>query len=140
MQLKDLVAIPDFAAGAMENWGLCTFRLTSLLYEPSSGGSAIQQWVTRVVAHELAHQWFGNLVTMEWWNDLWLNEGFATLMEFIGAGHARPEYHMGQQFMLEATLTALALDSLRDSHPISVEVTDPDQIESIFDTISYSKI
>ncbi|XP_043236922.1 endoplasmic reticulum aminopeptidase 1-like isoform X2 [Amphibalanus amphitrite] len=135
----DLVAIPDFAAGAMENWGLCTFRLTSLLYEPSSGGSAIQQWVTRVVAHELAHQWFGNLVTMEWWNDLWLNEGFATLMEFIGAGHARPEYHMGQQFMLEATLTALALDSLRDSHPISVEVTDPDQIESIFDTISYSK-
>ncbi|XP_037080725.1 endoplasmic reticulum aminopeptidase 1-like [Pollicipes pollicipes] len=135
----DLVAVPDFGGGAMENWGLVTFRDTSLLYDSTQSSSALKEWVTVVVAHELAHQWFGNLVTMEWWNDLWLNEGFATLMEYIGAGNAKPDFHMSQQFILKTTLTALTLDSLRNSHPISVPVTDPEEIESIFDVISYSK-
>ena len=88
----DLVAVPDFAAGAMENWGVLTFRETYMLSDPASSSAADKQDVAIVVAHELAHQWFGNLVTMKWWNDLWLNEGFANYVEYIGTDHFRKDW------------------------------------------------
>ncbi|XP_021954471.1 endoplasmic reticulum aminopeptidase 2 [Folsomia candida] len=136
---QDLIAIPDFGAGAMENWGLITYRETSILYDKNESSSAAHQWVAVVVAHELAHQWFGNLVTMRWWNDLWLNEGFASFVEYVGVDHIQPDWKMMEQFVLEKTQTALALDALASSHPISVDVRDPREIEAIFDTISYNK-
>ncbi|XP_077988862.1 endoplasmic reticulum aminopeptidase 1-like [Glandiceps talaboti] len=136
---QDMVAIPDFSAGAMENWGLITYRLTAILYEKGVSSEHDLQWVAIVIAHELAHQWFGNLVTMEWWNDLWLNEGFASFVEYIGVDFVKPEWQMMDQFIYMTLQTALAHDALSNSHPISVPVSNPDQINEIFDSISYSK-
>lgn len=123
----------------MENWGLITYRETSILYDPQETSTAAHQWVAIVVAHELAHQWFGNLVTMRWWNDLWLNEGVASFLEHKGVDHVAPEWGMMNQFILDKTQSALHLDALASSHPISVPVKDPSEIEAIFDTISYNK-
>ncbi|XP_015585301.1 endoplasmic reticulum aminopeptidase 2 isoform X2 [Cephus cinctus] len=136
---QDLIAIPDFAAGAMENWGLITYRETSILYDPVETSTIAHQWIAIVIAHELAHQWFGNLVTMKWWNDLWLNEGAASFLEHKGVNHVSPQWGMMDQFILEKTQPALRLDALVSSHPISVPVKDPSEIEAIFDAISYSK-
>lgn len=136
---QDLIAIPDFGAGAMENWGLITYRETSLLYKEGETGAPAQQWVAVVVAHELAHQWFGNLVTMKWWNDLWLNEGFASWMEYQGVNYVQPDWRMLDQFYLHMIQPALSLDSMASSHPVSVTVNDPSEIEGIFDSISYKK-
>jgi aminopeptidase N len=138
--LVDLAAIPDFASGAMENWGLITYRETAILYDPIETSTMAHQYVAIVIAHELAHQWFGNLVTMKWWNDLWLNEGFASYLEYLGVDNLFPEWKMMEQFILDKTQPALALDALSSSHPISVAVHDPAEIEAIFDTISYSKV
>lgn len=136
---QDLIAIPDFSAGAMENWGLITYRETSLLYEEGTSSTKSKQWVATVIAHELAHQWFGNLVTMRWWNDLWLNEGFASWMEYEGVDEVHPEWDMKGQFWAHAVQPALTEDALQSSHPISVPVKDPRAIEGIFDIISYNK-
>ncbi|XP_031564452.1 glutamyl aminopeptidase-like [Actinia tenebrosa] len=136
---QDLIAIPDFAAGAMENWGLITYRSTSLLYDEKESSDSNKQWVATVVAHELAHQWFGNLVTMKWWNDLWLNEGFASFIENIGANYTNPEWKMMDQFLLDKTQLSMNLDQMSNSHPISVRVDNPNQINSLFDSISYDK-
>lgn len=136
---QDLIAIPDFGAGAMENWGLITYRETAILYDPQETSTVAHEWIAVVVAHELAHQWFGNLVTMKWWNDLWLNEGAASFFEYKGVNHISPEWSMMDQFILDKTQPALDLDALASSHPISVPVNDPREIEAIFDTISYSK-
>ncbi|XP_060872010.1 endoplasmic reticulum aminopeptidase 1-like [Metopolophium dirhodum] len=136
---QDLIAIPDFGAGAMENWGLITYRETSILYDEKETSAVAHQWVAVVVAHELAHQWFGNLVTMCWWNDLWLNEGFASFLEYRGVDHVMPGWSMMAQFVLDKTQQGLKLDALSTSHPISVSVHDPVEIEAIFDSISYSK-
>ncbi|XP_060516441.1 endoplasmic reticulum aminopeptidase 1-like isoform X3 [Cylas formicarius] len=135
----DLVAIPDLSTGAMENWGLVTYRETAILYDPEETSINAHQWITTVIAHELAHQWFGNLVTMKWWNDLWLNEGFASYLEYLGVDSYFPEWKMMDQFIIDKTQPALALDALSSSHPVNVPVDDPDKIEAIFDTISYSK-
>ncbi|XP_041355968.1 endoplasmic reticulum aminopeptidase 1-like isoform X1 [Gigantopelta aegis] len=135
---QDLVAVPDFAAGAMENWGLIIYRMTAILYDEKVSSLANKQWVAVVVAHELAHQWFGNLVTMEWWDDLWLNEGFATYVQYIGADIIDETFKMQDQFVLEVQ-SAMYLDSFSNSHPIHVPVNDPSQINEIFDKISYSK-
>ncbi len=135
----DLLAIPDFAAGAMENWGAVTYRETAILVDPEGSSAGTRQRVAIVVAHELAHQWFGNLVTMEWWTHLWLNEGFASWIEFLAVDHLFPEWDMWTQFVFTDFGRALSLDGLKSSHPIEVEVRDPRQISEIFDAISYSK-
>uniref|UniRef100_A0A7N6BX71 Aminopeptidase n=1 Tax=Anabas testudineus TaxID=64144 RepID=A0A7N6BX71_ANATE len=133
----DLVAIPDFLAGAMENWGLITFRETSLLVGKQSS-SLEKQVVAYIIAHELAHQWFGNLVTMSWWNDLWLNEGFATYMEYMSLQAVLPELDIGNLF-LTTRFRALDKDALNSSHPLSTEVNTREQVEEMFDVISYQK-
>ncbi|XP_065566563.1 glutamyl aminopeptidase-like isoform X2 [Artemia franciscana] len=135
----DLVAVPDFGAGAMENWGLVTYREAAILVDPEQTSTKSQQYVAIVIAHELAHQWFGNLVTMDWWNELWLNEGFASFLEYKAVNSIIGNWRMMDQFILEKTQTALALDELSTSHPVSVSVDDPSEIESIFDAISYNK-
>lgn len=140
LYVSDLIAIPDFASGAMENWGLITCKKTAILYDPVQTSTSDYQWVAIIVAHELAHQWFGNLVTMKWWNDLWLNEGFASFLEYRGVDSFKPEWRMMEQFILDKVQPALALDALISSHPISVSVYDPSEIELIFDTISFSKV
>nr|XP_046243201.1 leucyl-cystinyl aminopeptidase [Scatophagus argus] len=133
----DLVAIPDFLAGAMENWGLITFRETSLLVGKQSSPLE-KQVVASVVAHELAHQWFGNLVTMSWWNDLWLNEGFATYMQYMSLQAVLPQLDIGNLF-LAVRFRAMDKDALNSSHAVSTEVNTPEQVEEMFDSVSYEK-
>ncbi|KAJ2304909.1 hypothetical protein IWW54_005250, partial [Coemansia sp. RSA 2705] len=135
----DQIAIGDFEAGAMENWGLVTYREVALLVDDASTSSRARQQVAYVVSHELAHQWFGNLVTMEWWSELWLNEGFATWVGTLAVDHVFPEYHVWTQFLVDDLQRALALDALRSSHPIQVPVRRSAEISQIFDAISYSK-
>ncbi|XP_054843508.1 leucyl-cystinyl aminopeptidase [Eublepharis macularius] len=134
----DLVAIPDFQAGAMENWGLITFRETVLLHDNKTSSAMDKKKITAVIAHELAHQWFGNLVTMEWWNDLWLNEGFATFMEFFAMNEIFPDLFTNDDF-LNLRFKAMAEDSLNASHPISLAVQSEEEIEEMFDVVSYGK-
>ncbi|KAL4630054.1 endoplasmic reticulum aminopeptidase 2 [Arapaima gigas] len=135
---QDLIAIPDFQSGAMENWGLITYRETSLLFDPVTSSASDKLWVTLVIAHELAHQWFGNLVTMEWWNDIWLNEGFARYMEIISVEATFPEMK-AEEHLLETCFAAVGRDSLNSSRPISCEAENPTQIKEMFDTVSYEK-
>ena len=135
----DHLAIPDFAAGAMENWGAITYRETALLYDPQNSSAATRQRVLEVVAHEMAHMWFGDLVTMEWWDDLWLNESFASWMGDKAVDHLYPEWQMWTQFVSHDTNAGLSLDGLKNSHPIEAQVKDPSEIRELFDAISYSK-
>ncbi|XP_071721787.1 aminopeptidase M1 [Rutidosis leptorrhynchoides] len=134
----DMIAIPDFSAGAMENYGLVTYRETALLYDEKNSAAANKQRVATVVAHELAHQWFGNLVTMEWWTHLWLNEGFATWVSYLAADSLFPDWKIWTQFLDESTV-GLRLDGLSESHPIEVEINHACEIDEIFDAISYHK-
>ncbi len=135
----DMVALPDFAAGAMENWGLITYREQALLVDPKHTSLNAKQYVAMVIAHELAHQWFGNLVTMRWWTDLWLNEGFASWIEYLACHHLFPDWQMWTQFGVSEQQPAFKLDALDNTHPVEVPVHHPDEIRTIFDTISYSK-
>jgi aminopeptidase 2 len=135
----DMVAIPDFSAGAMENWGLVTYRSVDLLLDESTSGARTKQRVAEVVQHELAHQWFGNLVTMDFWDGLWLNEGFATWMSWYSCNTFFPEWKIWESYVVDDLAQALSLDSLRSSHPIEVPVKRADEVNEIFDAISYSK-
>ncbi|HEY5735947.1 MAG TPA: M1 family metallopeptidase [Nitrosopumilus sp.] len=135
----DLIAVPDFAAGAMENWGAITFRETILLYDPKTSSTRTKQFIAEVISHEIAHQWFGNLVTMKWWNDLWLNESFATFMATKFVDKFYPEWDLWNQFVEDAMNVAMGLDSLKTTHPIDVKVNSPAEIREIFDAISYDK-
>lgn len=135
----DMVAIPDFASGAMENWGAVTYRETALLIDPEHSSTFNKQWVAIVVAHELAHQWFGNLVTMEWWTHLWLNEGFASYISFLTVDALFPQWKMWTQFAYEEQADALSLDGLKNTHAIEIDVNHPAEISEIFDAVSYSK-
>ncbi|XP_030370505.1 glutamyl aminopeptidase isoform X1 [Scaptodrosophila lebanonensis] len=135
----DLAAIPDFVSGAMENWGLVTFRETALLYDATSSSSVNKQRVATVIAHELAHQWFGNLVTMKWWNDLWLNEGFASYIEYKGVKAVHEDWDMDSQFVTDELHPVLKIDATLASHPIVKSIESPAEITEYFDTITYSK-
>ncbi|SSD60283.1 probable Alanine/arginine aminopeptidase [Saccharomycodes ludwigii] len=135
----DNVAVHEFSAGAMENWGLVTYRVVDLLLDPKKVSLNTIQRVAEVVQHELAHQWFGNLVTMDWWEGLWLNEGFATWMSWYSCNEFQPEWKVWEQYVTDNLQSALTLDSLRSSHPIEVPVKRADEINQIFDAISYSK-
>lgn len=136
----DLVALPDFSAGAMENWGLMTFRESCMLVDPSDSSIETKQFVAIIVAHEISHQWFGNLVTMDWWDDLWLNESFASLMEYLAVDHIFPQWRIFDQFISHDILSALYRDSLPNVQPVVTDVMHPDEINTIFDpSIVYAK-
>uniref|UniRef100_A0A6A7FVH9 Aminopeptidase n=2 Tax=Hirondellea gigas TaxID=1518452 RepID=A0A6A7FVH9_9CRUS len=135
----DLITVPDFSAGAMENWGLVTYRETFLLVDTVNSSAQHMQRVVQAVTHELAHQWFGNLVTMQWWTHLWLNEGYATFIENLCANHLFPEYQIWTQFLSHFFIPALELDCLDNTHPVEVEVYSSNDVDQIFDEISYSK-
>jgi len=135
----DMVAIPEFAMGAMENWGLVTYREVDLLINPQTASNEQKQRVGIVVTHELAHQWFGNLVTMAWWDDLWLNEGFASWTENYALDIICPDYRLWDQFSSDTLAAALRLDALRTSHPIQVPIAEAEEVEEVFDAISYCK-
>ena len=139
LEKLDHIAIPDFAAGAMENWGAITYRETALLVDPANSSAGTRQRVAEVVAHEMAHMWFGDLVTMAWWDDLWLNESFASWMGTKAVDWLYPEWEMWTQFVNMDTNRALSLDGLKNSHPIEQEVKDPAEVSQLFDAISYSK-
>ncbi|RDL38483.1 Metalloproteases (Zincins), catalytic [Venustampulla echinocandica] len=135
----DLLAVHEFSHGAMENWGLVTYRTTAVLFDEKTSEARFKNRVAYVVAHELAHQWFGNLVTMDWWSELWLNEGFATWVGWLAIDHIHPDWNVWPQFVAEGMQTAFTLDSLRSSHPIEVPVRDGLEVDQIFDAISYQK-
>ncbi|KAJ7394007.1 hypothetical protein OS493_003679 [Desmophyllum pertusum] len=135
----DMIAIPNFAFAGMENWGLIMYRETALLYQPGASSESHKQRVSTVLSHELAHQWFGNLVTMDWWSELWLNEGFASFVHYYGVNATEPSWQMLDQFVILNMEWAFSLDGLSNSHPIKVSVNHPDEINEIFDSISYSK-
>ena len=135
----DHIAIPDFAAGAMENWGAITYREVALLVDPVDSSAGTREIVAAIISHEMAHQWFGDLVTMEWWDDLWLNESFASWMGDKAVDYLHPEWEMWTQFLTHDTSSALNLDGLRNSHPIEQPVNNPAEIGELFDAISYSK-
>ncbi|XP_054128757.1 aminopeptidase N [Melozone crissalis] len=139
---SDQVGLPDFNAGAMENWGLVTYRENSLLFDAAYSSIGNKERVVTVIAHELAHQWFGNLVTLRWWNDLWLNEGFASYVEYLGADSAEPTWNIKDLMVLNELHTVMATDALASSHPLSFreeEINTPAQISEVFDSIAYSK-
>ncbi len=139
LPVLDLIAIPDFESAAMENWGAVTFRETAILVDEKNTSLSNKQWVAIVIAHELAHQWFGNLVTMRWWTDLWLNEGFASYMENFCIDKMFPDWHIWDLYVADRYALALKLDALSNSHPIEVKVNHPDEINEIFDMVSYAK-
>jgi puromycin-sensitive aminopeptidase len=134
----DLVAVPDFAFGAMENLGCVTFREVLVLIDPEQVTQPELQNVTDVIAHELAHMWFGDLVTMKWWNGIWLNEAFATFMEMLATDAFRPDWDRWTTFGLSKT-AAFDVDSLQTTRPIEFPVVSPDDAEGMFDILTYEK-
>jgi puromycin-sensitive aminopeptidase len=134
----DLLGLPDFAAGAMENFGCITFRESLLLLDPATSTQSEQQSVADVVAHELAHMWFGDLVTMRWWNGIWLNEAFATFMEIAACDAFRPDWERWTAFGLERSL-AFEVDSLESTRSIEFEVRSPADADGMFDVLTYQK-
>lgn len=135
----DLLAVPQFGANAMENWGLVTFRATALLFDPVKSSIEYKVKVSYVVSHEVAHSWFGNYCTMNWWSDLWLNESFATYIAWLCVDHKHPEWEVFNSFVSSSMQSALDLDSLKNSHPVEVQVYHANEIDEIFDAISYLK-
>lgn len=134
------IALPDFSAGAMENWGCITYREVCMLVDPDNATVASKQYVATVIAHELAHQWFGDLVTMQWWDDLWLNESFANNMEYVSIDAIHPEWKVWESFSIAEGNLALNRDATDGVQSVHVEVTHPDEIGTLFDpAIVYAK-
>ena len=137
---SDHVALPDFSSGAMENWGLITYRESCLLADPELTPESSRRFIATVIAHELSHQWFGNLVTMQWWNDLWLNESFANMMEYVATDALHPEWRMWEDFATNEVTAALRRDSLDGVQSVQSDVNHPDEISTLFDpAIVYAK-
>ena len=135
----DHIALPDFSSGAMENWGLITYRETALLAGEKSSISS-KKYVALVIAHELSHQWFGNLVTMKWWDELWLNESFATMMEYLATDILEPEWKIWEEFAVNEAIVSLRRDAIDGVQSVHVPVHHPDEIGTIFDgAIVYAK-
>ena len=136
----DHVALPDFSSGAMENWGLITYREICLIANEKNTSQSLKEYIATVISHEISHQWFGNLVTMQWWDDLWLNESFATLMEYIAVDYLFPEWDIMLSFANQEGLAATRRDILPGVQPVSSEVKHPDEISTLFDpSIVYAK-
>lgn len=136
----DQVALPDFEAGAMENWGLITYREVALLTDQENRSLSSEQYVSMVIGHEMSHQWFGDLVTMRWWDDLWLNESFASLMEHVALDHLHPDWHQWETYVSSDVLACSNRDIYKDVQPVRVEVNHPDEIHTLFDpAIVYAK-
>lgn len=136
----DQVALPDFESLAMENWGLITFREVGLLADPKNRSISGERLITMVIAHELSHQWFGNLVTMRWWDDLWLNESFASVMETLGPDKLHPDWQEWEDFTSTRVIGASNRDVYKDVQPVGVTVNHPDEILTLFDPmIVYAK-
>ena len=137
---SDHVALPDFSSGAMENWGLITYRESCSLADPELTPESSRRFIATVIAHELSHQWFGNLVTMNWWNDLWLNESFANMMEYVAIDALHPEWRIWEDFATNEVTAALRRDSLDGVQPVQADVNHPDEISTLFDpAIVYAK-
>lgn len=137
---SDHVALPDFSSGAMENWGLITYREIALLVDPHASTLSAKHYAATVIAHELSHQWFGNLVTMKWWNDLWLNESFANMMEYVAIDALEPSWDIWLNQATTEVVSALKRDSLDGVQSIQTDVHHPDEISTIFDpSIVYAK-
>jgi aminopeptidase N len=136
----DHVACPDFSSGAMENWGLITYRERILLAYPGETAQSTLEQIALVIAHETSHQWFGNLVTMRWWDDLWLNESFANMMEYQAVDSMFPEWHVWNSFVAAEGLSALRRDAVAGVQAVKTDVHHPDEISSLFDpSIVYAK-
>jgi aminopeptidase N len=136
----DHVAVPDFSAGAMENWGLITYRERALLVYPGETAQSSQEYIATVIAHETSHQWFGNLVTMKWWDDLWLNESFANLMEYQAVDSMHPEWHVWDTFIAQEGLSAFRRDAIPGVQAVRTALHHPDEISTLFDpSIVYAK-
>jgi aminopeptidase N len=136
----DHVACPDFSAGAMENWGLITYRERVLLAYPNETAQSTLEQIALVITHETSHQWFGNLVTMRWWDDLWLNESFANMMEYQAVDSMFPEWHIWDEFVSSEGLSSLRRDAIAGVQAVKTEVNQPDEISTLFDpSIVYAK-
>ncbi|MFT8425606.1 MAG: M1 family metallopeptidase [Liquorilactobacillus sp.] len=134
------LALPDFSAGAMENWGLVTYREAYLTLDPDNTSLDMKQLVATVIAHELAHQWFGDLVTMKWWDDLWLNESFANMMEYVAIDALEPDWGIWETFQAAEVPAALQRDATEGVQSVHVQVENPAEIDALFDgAIVYAK-
>ncbi|WP_459523889.1 M1 family metallopeptidase [Leuconostoc lactis] len=134
------LAVPDLSFGAMENWGLVTYRESALILDPDNAALAQKHRVATIIAHELAHQWFGDLVTMTWWDDLWLNESFANMMEYVAVDALMPEWHIWESFQMNDVSLALNRDAIDGVQPVHVAINHPDEVNTLFDSaIVYAK-
>lgn len=135
----DQISIPDFAAGAMENWGLVTYREELLLYNPKTTALNSKHRIATIISHEYAHQFFGNLVSPEWWSYLWLNEGFATLYEYTTTAAVYPEFRSIDFMIRDAVQSSLLTDALDTTRAMTADAQSPDEISDLFDDIAYEK-
>lgn len=137
---SDHVALPDFSVGGMENWGLVTYREIALLVDPVTASLTTRRQAAVTIAHEVSHQWFGNLVTMKWWNDLWLNESFANMMEYVAIDALQPDWQVWLEQASYEVVHSLKRDSLQGVQAIRTDIEDPDEINALFDpSIVYAK-